>query len=167
MAPKSPASSVFTEFETNGWSTVGLACLVGLNGPVPYLSGADSSVHLSEELKNAAWALPRSMVATAVSNYITAFLVVGTFSNGAVTHFMDAHRSLSSVTLMFCIGNVESVLESPTGQPYIAVVLNATESVAAAKVLTVVILILVVTCSINGVTTTSRQLWYVRTPTLI
>ena len=161
MAPKASASSVFTEFETNGWSTVGLACLVGLNGPVPYLSGADSSVHLSEELKNAAWALPRSMIATAVSNYITAFLIVGTFPQSPLPTYscVDAHQSSSVVTLMFCIGNVESVVESPTGQPYIAVVLNATKSVAAAKVLTVVILILVVTCSINGVTTTSRQLW--------
>lgn len=77
MAPQSTPSSVFTAFETNGWSTIGLACLVGLNGPVPYLTGADSSVHLSEELENAAWALPRSMVATAISNYITSFIVVG------------------------------------------------------------------------------------------
>ena len=80
MAPRGSASSVFTEFETNGWPTTGLACLVGLNGPLPYLTGADSSVHLSEELKNAAWALPRSMVATAISNYITAFIIVGAFS---------------------------------------------------------------------------------------
>ena len=63
------------------------------------------------------------------------------------------------VTLMFCLGDIDSVVDSPTGQPYIAVVLNATHSVAAAKVLVVVILILVVSCSVNGVTTTSRQLW--------
>ena len=79
MAPRGSASSVFTEFETNGWPTVGLACLAGLNGPVPYLTGADSTVHLAEELKNASWALPRSMVATALSNYITSFIVVGKF----------------------------------------------------------------------------------------
>ena len=79
MAPHGSASSVFTEFETNGWPTVGLACLAGLNGPVPYLSGADSTVHLAEELKNAAWALPRSMVATAISNYVTSFIMVGAF----------------------------------------------------------------------------------------
>ena len=76
-APHGSAPSVFTEFETNGWPTVGIACLVGLNGPVPYLSGADASVHLSEETKNAAWTLPRSMVVTAITNYITSFLVVG------------------------------------------------------------------------------------------
>ncbi|KAM0794843.1 amino acid/polyamine transporter I [Usnea florida] len=139
MAPQGTASSVFTEFESNGWPATALACLVGLNGPIPYLSGADSSVHLAEELKNSAWRLPRSMLVTAITNYITSFIIV--------------------VTLMFCLGDIESVVESPTGQPYIAVVLNATHSVPAAKVLVVVVLILVVSCSVNGVTTTSRQLW--------
>ncbi|KAL8717407.1 MAG: hypothetical protein Q9225_005338 [Loekoesia sp. 1 TL-2023] len=158
LAPRGTASSVFTEFESNGWPTVGLACLAGLNGPVPYLTGADSTVHLSEELKNAAWALPRSMVATAISNYITSFVVVGAFSLSFIK-FLDADPVPTSVTLMFCLGDIDSVLESPTGQPYIAVVLNATHSVPATKVLTVVILILVVSCSVNGVTTTSRQLW--------
>ena len=60
---------------------------------------------------------------------------------------------------MFCLGDLDSVTSTSTGQPYIQVVLNATNSVAAAKVLAVVILILVVSCSVNGVTTTSRQLW--------
>ncbi|KAL8822543.1 MAG: hypothetical protein Q9191_006720 [Dirinaria sp. TL-2023a] len=138
MAPRGSASSVFTVFETNGWPTIGLACLVGLNGPVPYLTGADSSVHLSEELKNAGWTLPRSMMTTAISNYITSFVVV--------------------VTLMFCLGDIDSIVQSPTGQPYIAVVLNATNSVPATKTLAVVVLILVVSCYVNGVTTTSRQL---------
>lgn len=77
MAPRGTASSVFTEFQSNGWPSTGLACLVGLNGPLPYLIGADSSVHLAEELKNAAWRLPRSMLVTAITNYITSFIVVG------------------------------------------------------------------------------------------
>lgn len=80
MAPRGSASSVFTEFESNGWSSNGLSCLVSLYAPVVYLTGADSSVHLSEELKNSAWTLPRSMLVTAISNYITSFIIVGTFS---------------------------------------------------------------------------------------
>ena len=80
MTPQGTASSIFTEFESNGWPASGLACLVGLNGPVPYLAGADSSVHLAEELKNSAWRLPRSMLVTAITNYITSLIIVGTFS---------------------------------------------------------------------------------------
>ena len=73
--------------------------------------------------------------------------------------WLRSNLSLLIVTFMFCIGNVEDVAESPTGQPYIAVILIATNSVAAAKVIAVVILVLIVSCSINGVTTTSRLLW--------
>lgn len=80
MAPQATAASVFSEFESNGWPTNGLACLVGLNGPLPYLAGADASVHLAEELKDSAWRLPRSMLVTAISNYITSFVIVGSLS---------------------------------------------------------------------------------------
>ena len=76
-APRGTASSVFSEFESNGLPTTGLACLIGLNGPFPYLTGADSSVHLAEELKNSAWRLPRSMLITAITNYITSFVIIG------------------------------------------------------------------------------------------
>ena len=83
LAPLGTASSVFTEFESNGWPATGLACLVGLNGPLPYLTGADSSVHLAEELHNSAWRLPRSMLITAITNYITSFVTVGTLPQSA------------------------------------------------------------------------------------
>lgn len=159
MAPQGTASSVFADFESNGWPTTGLACLVGLNGPLPYLTGADSSVHLAEELKNSAWRLPRSMLVTAITNYITSFIIVGASFSTAASSFSHANPVSISVTLMFCLGDIESAVNSPTGQPYIEVILNATHSVPVTKVLVVVILILVVSCSVNGVTTTSRQLW--------
>ena len=66
---------------------------------------------------------------------------------------------LLAVTLMFCLGDIDSILATPTGQPYIGILLNATHSVPAAKVLTVIILILLVSCAVNLVTTSSRQLW--------
>lgn len=77
LAPRGTPQDVFTTFQTQGWSSVGFACLIGLNGPVAYLTGADASVHLSEELKDAAYVLPRSMVATGISNYLTSFLMIG------------------------------------------------------------------------------------------
>ena len=76
MAPRGSAKSVFTEFQSNGWPSAGLACLAALNGPV-YLTGADSQVHLAEETKNAAYVLPRSMMITAISNYVSSFAILG------------------------------------------------------------------------------------------
>jgi choline transport protein len=60
MGPRSPAKEIFTEFQDNsGWGNVWLSCLVGILGPVVTLIGSDSSCHLSEELRDAAWVLPR------------------------------------------------------------------------------------------------------------
>jgi len=73
--------------------------------------------------------------------------------------FLDSEAELISVTIMFCLGDIDSALKSSTGQPYIAVVLNATHSVPATTVLAIVVLILVTACAVNLVTTTSRQLW--------
>jgi hypothetical protein len=64
------------------------------------------------------------------------------------------------VTLVFCIGNVDEVTASATGQPYVQIVLNATQSESATLVLTIVMFILLVSCAVNTVTTSSRQLWY-------
>ena len=47
FSPRTPATTVFTEFQNNGgWSTTGLACLVGMTGPVYALIGPDSAVHM-------------------------------------------------------------------------------------------------------------------------
>ncbi|PNS17723.1 Choline transport protein [Sphaceloma murrayae] len=140
MGPRAPASEVFTEFEDNaGWGNIGLACLVGISSPVVTLVGADSSCHLSEELQNASWVLPRAMIATAATNYALGFLM--------------------TVTLMMNLGDVSAALASPTGQPYVYVLQQATRSYTATWVLTSIVAILLVSCAINQVTTSSRQLF--------
>lgn len=80
MAPRSDPKAVFTKIQDNaGWGNVGLSCLVGLLGPVVTLIGSDSACHLSEELKDAVWVFPRSMVATALVNYSQGFVMTITF----------------------------------------------------------------------------------------
>lgn len=154
MAPRSD-SSVLTTFESNGWSSAGLACLVGLNAAVGDVIGADSSVHLSEELKNASWILPRSMMATALMNYILGFIMISTFQYDGRGMFTD----YSAVTLVFCLGDFNNAISTPTGVPYVEVLLNGTRSVAATITLTTVMLVMLIACAVNNVTTSSRQLW--------
>ncbi|PSK55252.1 Choline transport protein [Elsinoe australis] len=140
MGPRSSPSHVFTEFQDNaGWGSIGLACLVGISSPVITLVGADSSCHLSEELKNASWVLPRAMIATAFTNYALGFLM--------------------TITLMSNLGDVDAALASPTGQPYVYVLQQATRSHAATCALTAIVAILLISCAINQVTTSSRQLF--------
>ncbi len=156
MAPRSDPS-VLTTFSSNGWSSPGVASLVGISAAVGDVIGADSSVHLAEELKNASWILPRSMIATAVMNYVFGFITISiavppNFKNPRLT---DSHI----VTLVMCLGNLDDAINSPIGQPYVEVLLNATRSSGATIALTTVMLVLLISCAVNTVTTSSRQLW--------
>jgi choline transport protein len=141
MAPRTPSKVVWTTFQDNsGWGSVGLSTLVGILGPIVTLIGSDSSCHLSEELRDAAWVLPRAMVATALTNYALGFVM--------------------TVTIMSTLGSdVDAILSTSFGQPWIQVIFNATESRAATSVMTAVLCVLLLFCSVNQITTSSRQLF--------
>lgn len=64
-----------------------------------------------------------------------------------------------STTLIFCIGDLESVQNTPTGMPFIQLYYNATQSYATTNAMVAVLVILMVACGVNEVATSSRQLW--------
>ncbi|CAG5140244.1 uncharacterized protein ALTATR162_LOCUS667 [Alternaria atra] len=141
MGPRSDTRRTWTQFEDpSGWGNTGLATIVGILGPILTLGGADLAVHLAEEVKDAAWVSPRAMVATSVVNYSLAFIM--------------------TVTVFSTLGDDITVLIStPLGQPWIQILLNATESLVATNIMTVVVCLLLLFCSVNQVTAASRQLW--------
>jgi choline transport protein len=75
---QSPSYQVWTEFSdfSGVEGSTAVATLSGSLGASGALLGADSAAHFAEDLKDAAWVLPRSMVATAAVNYSLAFLTV-------------------------------------------------------------------------------------------
>jgi amino acid transporter len=91
LAPRQPAKAVFTEV-TNAYSlpSQGVACLVGIIGPMYSLIGPDSAVHMAEEIKDASRVLPLGMMWTLILNGVTGFVMVITFA--------------------FCIGDLESAI---------------------------------------------------------
>ena len=140
FAPRSDASAVFTQFnDGGGWGNTGLACLVGILGPVVSLLGSDAATHMSEELRNASKILPRAMIST------VAF-------NGALGLVM-------LITFCFCIGDIDSVLSTPTGYPFIQVFYNATLSTAGATAMTSVMIVLATFGGMMNMATASRQLF--------
>ena len=140
MSPRSDVHTTWTDFQDNaGWGNLGLATLVGILGPTVTLVGGDSACHLSEELRDAAWVLPRSMIVTAVVNYSLGFIM--------------------TVTIMTTLGNLNADLATNTGQVYVQVLLNATQSRVGTSILTAVMAILLLFCAVNNVTTSSRQLF--------
>lgn len=63
------------------------------------------------------------------------------------------------VTYAFCVGDIDEVLASQTGFPFIQVFLNVTNSVKATTGMTMLILILQFCAAISNVATTSRQMY--------
>ncbi|KAJ1715738.1 amino acid permease [Aspergillus flavus] len=145
LSPSVAPSEVFGSIEDRGdWGSNGLSCLVGLVGPIYALivishQGPDSAVHMSEEIQDASRVLPQGMIWTLILNGATGFVMI--------------------VTYAFCVGNIDEVLESQTGFPFIQVFLNSTGSVKAATGMTVVIMVMQFCAAISNVATTSRQVY--------
>lgn len=157
MGPRADAKLTFTDFtNANGWSSVGLATMIGMVGPVTTYLGADSAVHLAEELKDASYVLPRAMFSAAIINYISGFVM--------------------TVTFMFNLGNLDEILEATSGQPWVSAIYAITGSKAGTIVLIVVMTVMVSKrqtlpqhpanhlqqyffCAVNQVTTSSRQVF--------
>jgi choline transport protein len=63
------------------------------------------------------------------------------------------------LVILFRAGDITEAINSPTGQPYIAILLNATGSVAGTAVMVAYIIFALIFCATNMVTTRSRQLF--------
>ncbi|KAF7196869.1 Choline transport protein [Pseudocercospora fuligena] len=140
MGPQSSRKEVFEQWNNeNGWPNLSTAVLIGIIAPVTTLTSADSICHLAEELKDASKWLPRCMVGAAALNFSISFLML--------------------LTVLFRAGDIEAAINSPTGQPYIEILLNATGSVTGTAIMVAYIILSLMFCVINMVTTSSRQLY--------
>lgn len=140
LAPRNPAEQVFTEFlNLGGWNSNGLAFMVGLLSPVYTLIGADSAVHMSEEIKDASLVLPRAIMWAAGINGTMGFIMI--------------------ITFCFCLGSVFDIVQSATGYPFIQVFFNVTNSYAGASIMTAILIVNITSACISTVATVSRQTW--------
>jgi choline transport protein len=134
------AKSVWlTAFNEGGWSTQGLSYCVGFLGNVATFVGADASVHMAEEVSNASLTIPRAICAGMIINGIIGFAMM--------------------ITTLYCLGDVESVLEGKTGFPFIQIFFNSTGSAGGAVGMGVVVLVLTWMCAMGITTTASRMTW--------
>lgn len=93
----------------------------------------------AEEIKDASRVLPLGMVWSMVLSAVSGFVMILTFC--------------------FSVSDVESAISTPTGQPYIQVFFNATDSRAGTTVMTVVIASMTLCNTVNNVASASRQLY--------
>ncbi|KAM3421995.1 hypothetical protein BST61_g2372 [Cercospora zeina] len=140
LAPTANAKNVFTKFtNAGGWSSNGTSFMVGLITPIISLIGFDCAVHMAEEVKDAGKTLPKAMLWSFGFNSVLGFLM--------------------AVTMCFALGDVDSILASDTGFPFIQVFYNVTQSYAGASILTVILILTLTSSAIAEIATASRQLW--------
>jgi len=134
------AASVFlTAFNEGGWPTQGLSFCVGFLGNVATFVGADASVHMAEEVDNPSLNIPRAICAGMITNGLVGFAMM--------------------LTVLFCLGDADSVLDTATGFPFIQIFYNSVNNVSGALAMGAIVLILTWACSTGITTTASRMSW--------
>lgn len=144
LAPHSDAQEVFKTFKNaGGWDTQTYSFFIGLVGAVYSFVGADSAVHMAEEIRNAAVVIPQAIL-----------LSVGI--NGALGLSM-------LIALLFCLGDASlvptEVLQTPLGFPFIQVFLNATKSIPGTAIMASTVLVLGISSTVGLLASSSRMFW--------
>ncbi|KAG5417009.1 hypothetical protein I9W82_004642 [Candida metapsilosis] len=134
------AKFVFVEFQNQtGWSSAGIAFIVGLINPNWSFNGLDAATHIAEESFNPAVDVPRALISTVIIGFVTTF----TFC----------------IAIFFTITNLEAVLASNTGIPILDIFHQGTGSKAAALGLGILILVTAFGCNVGCHTWSARVCW--------
>ncbi|CAG8146698.1 unnamed protein product [Penicillium salamii] len=140
LGPQRSAKRVFTEFNNGGaWDSAGTATLVGFSTTITALIGYDCAVHMSEEIKDASETLPKAMITSVCVNAASGLLML--------------------VTICFTLGDIDDILATPTGYPFMQVFFNAKKSLPGTNAMTAILVLTLTASTITEVATASRQLW--------
>ncbi|KAJ5098388.1 choline transport protein [Penicillium argentinense] len=140
MSDHGDAHEVFTNFlNLGGFPSQGLSFFVGMVGCIFAFAGGDAAVHMSEEITNASTAVPASIMLSVLIN--------GSLGFGML------------LAMLFCLGDIELALQSPTGYPFMSIFLQATGSVVGTAVMCSIITTMGISTSVGMLATTSRQFW--------
>ncbi|KAI9685415.1 MAG: hypothetical protein M1822_004546 [Bathelium mastoideum] len=139
MGPHSSAKDVFDNWSNGGdWPSQGTSFMVGLIGNAFAFAGADAAVHMAEEIPNAAIVIPRTIVGSMLLNGVMGLGI--------------------TVVMIFSLGDVDAITNTPTGYPFIGVIYQATNSAAATTVLSSLVVLSVFFCCLGFVATSSRMI---------
>lgn len=134
------AKFVFVDFQNQtGWSSAGIAFIVGLINPNWSFNGLDAATHIAEESLNPAVDIPIALISTVIIGFVTTFSYC--------------------IAIFFCIRNLEAVLTSNTGIPILDILHQATDSKAAALGLGILVIVTAVGCNIGCHTWSARICW--------
>lgn len=109
------------------------------NRPYLFSFTADPILQIGEEVRRASTTVPRVMIINVVVSGIMAFGMV--------------------LTLLFCVGDIDAALGTPTGYPIIQIFYQATGSTKGATVMMSAIIIISFCSSFGIMASTSRLTW--------
>lgn len=140
MAPKRDAEFVFVETSnSSGWPNSGIAWLIGLLSTTYSMLGYDAATHLAEELPEPKKKVPLAMVGSVVVNGVIGFVYC--------------------IVLLFSLGDLDTILTSPLGFPFMQIFLDTTKSPAGATVMSLIVCLIATAANAAGLTSTSRTFW--------
>jgi amino acid transporter len=142
MSPRREGGSPIVDFyNPSGWTSNGIATLVGLTGPITALIGFDCSVHMAEEAKDSSRTVPVTLLVGYTVNVALGFLVL--------------------MACIYTIGPLEAALNNPssTGFIFIDILYSSTQSYSGVNFMAAILIINLTASSIAGLAAASRQLW--------
>ncbi|KAG5417008.1 hypothetical protein I9W82_004641 [Candida metapsilosis] len=134
------AKFVFVEFQNQtGWSSAGVAFIVGLINPNWSFNGLDAATHIAEESLRPAVDIPRALISTIVIGFITTFAYC--------------------IAIFFSMRNLDAVMASNTGIPILDIIHQATGSKGAALGLGILVILTSFGCTVGCHTWSARVCW--------
>ncbi|RYO79488.1 hypothetical protein DL766_009347 [Monosporascus sp. MC13-8B] len=133
-------SNVFDHWlNLGGWQSQGLSMVIGLHGSVFAFLGADAAIHMSEEIRNAALVVPRSLITALTINGILGFAML--------------------IATLFCLGDIDEALAENPHYPFMAIFRRAAGSRAGAAVMASIIIVMAFSATTGCLASTSRVYW--------
>jgi choline transport protein len=141
LAPRNAASVVFTQFtDSGGWSSMGLALMVGQISAIYACICSDAAAHMSEEIKvsSTCYYIPRH---SSLADFL----------------YQDV---IFLISYLFVIVDIEGAVDHPTGYPFLYVFTQAF-SMEAVNALTSIVICLIFAGTLSYNLSSSRQVWAV------
>ncbi|KAH8431467.1 choline transporter [Aspergillus melleus] len=134
------AKFVFAHFvNSTGWSSDGIAFLVGLINPNWVFACLDSATHLAEEVTRPERSIPIAILCTVLIGFVTSWFYC--------------------ISMFFSLRNLDEILGTPTAVPILALFHQALRNKAGAVALESLILVTGIGCQIACHTWQSRLCW--------
>ncbi|ORY92563.1 amino acid/polyamine transporter I [Leucosporidium creatinivorum] len=113
-----------------------VAFMVGLSGLTTAFGGTDAISHIAEEVHSPERDIPRTMWLAVVVGFLSTFVLL--------------------ISLLFAMVDVDLILASPTGMPYVQLVFNATGSFAGTVCMSLLVLAITLLALIGIMLSCSR-----------